>query len=71
MGFGRVRPQVQLGEARFQVCALDFGPGSVDGWLLRHILVEAETVAPSGQTGLPQLVGTFSRDQQRRCRSLP
>ena len=25
----------------FVVCALDFGPGSVDGWLARHVMVES------------------------------
>ena len=49
MGFGRVEPEILLGEKAFRVCALDFGPGSVDGWLARHVLVEsgaASTVDP-------------------------
>lgn len=49
MGFGRVEPEIRLGETTFHVCALDFGPGSVDGWLARHVLVEsgaASTVDP-------------------------
>ena len=64
MGFGRVQPQIQLGEARFQACALDFGPGSVDGWLLRHILVEAEPVAPSGRT-VEETAGAISGGAER------
>jgi DNA-binding CsgD family transcriptional regulator len=41
MGFSRVRPSIPLGAVAFHVCALDFGRRSVDGWLLRHILVES------------------------------
>ena len=41
MGFGRLTPEIRLGEGTFHVCALDFGPGSVDGWLARHVLVES------------------------------
>ena len=46
MGFGRVEPEIRLGEAPFHVCALDFGPGSVDGWLARHVLVESGDASP-------------------------
>jgi DNA-binding CsgD family transcriptional regulator len=41
MGFGRIEPEILLGETTFHVCVLDFGPGSVDGWLARHVLVES------------------------------
>jgi DNA-binding CsgD family transcriptional regulator len=41
MGFGRVEGEIRLGSAVFHLCALDFGPGSVDGWLARHVLVES------------------------------
>jgi DNA-binding CsgD family transcriptional regulator len=44
MGFSRVEQPVPLGAGSFQCCALDFGPGSVDGWLLRHILLESGAV---------------------------
>lgn len=58
MGFGRVTPEIRLGDTTFHVCALDFGPGSVDGWLARHVLVESaamSTVDPQigGSTLLP------------------
>jgi DNA-binding CsgD family transcriptional regulator len=59
MGFGRVRPPVVLGTASFHVCALDFGPRSVDGWLLRHVLRESGTatgedpVPTATRTGVP------------------
>src|SRR5262249_4588623 len=34
---------VELEEvASFTPCVLDFGPGSVDGWLARHVEVETE-----------------------------
>jgi DNA-binding CsgD family transcriptional regulator len=45
MGFSRVRPSIPLGEVSYHACALDFGPRSVDGWLLRHVLVESGTTA--------------------------
>ncbi len=48
MGFGRVTPEIQSGEATFQLCALDFGPGSVDGWLARQVLVESGDTAAVG-----------------------
>lgn len=51
MGFGRIEPEIFIGEASFQICVLDFGPGSVDGWLARHVLVESgapSTVDPRG-----------------------
>jgi DNA-binding CsgD family transcriptional regulator len=41
MGFGRVGSEIRLGGRGFVVCALDFGPGSVDGWLARHVMVES------------------------------
>ncbi len=58
MGFGRIMPEICIGEATFHVCVLDFGPGSVDGWLARHVLVEsgeASTVRSQsgGSTLLP------------------
>ena len=49
MGFGRVRPEIRFAEATFHLCALDFGPGSVDGWLARHVLVESGDSTPVGQ----------------------
>jgi DNA-binding CsgD family transcriptional regulator len=45
MGFSRVEQPVSLGAGSFQCCALDFGPGSVNGWLLRHIQLESGAVA--------------------------
>lgn len=54
MGFSRVEQPVLLGAGSFHACALDFGPGSFDGWLLRHILLESGAVptlhAPSAST---------------------
>jgi DNA-binding NarL/FixJ family response regulator len=58
MGFGRVRPEISFADTTFHLCALDFGPGSVDGWLARHVLLEsgdAAAVGPqdAGSTLLP------------------
>ena len=48
MGFGRVEPEIHFGEATFRLCAPDFGPGSVDGWLARHVLVESGDASAIG-----------------------
>ncbi|MDF2967704.1 MAG: transcriptional regulator, LuxR family [Nocardioidaceae bacterium] len=48
MGFDRTGPEVRIGARAFYPCALDFGPGSVDGWLFRHVLVEAGAAEPAG-----------------------
>jgi DNA-binding NarL/FixJ family response regulator len=56
LGFGDPLPRPV--DAGTEVSALDFGPGSVDGWLARH--VDAETTPepsgsaePSGEEALP------------------
>ena len=40
MGFAPFRAAVTVGSASVLPCVLEFGPGYVDGWLLRHVLVE-------------------------------
>ena len=56
MGFGRVGDEIHLGTTGFVVCALDFGPDSVDGWLARHVMVESGAEqAADPPTGLPDV----------------
>jgi DNA-binding CsgD family transcriptional regulator len=45
MGFEACTEAVRVGETTVQLCALELGPGSVDGWLARQ--VEAESATPS------------------------
>ncbi len=62
MGFGRVGPEIPVGSRLVHLCALDFGPGSVDGWLARHVLVESgESVAADPANGLPWLPESADR----------
>ena len=42
MGFEPVT-EVAVGDARFVLACLDFGPGGVDGWIGRHVLAEQLT----------------------------
>jgi DNA-binding CsgD family transcriptional regulator len=51
MGFGRIGDEIFIGERGFHLCVLDFGPGSVDGWLARHVLVESELPSVSDAGG--------------------
>jgi DNA-binding CsgD family transcriptional regulator len=60
MGFGRVGREIRLSSKGFVLCALDFGAGSVDGWLARHVMVESGAgpdepagAAPDGTLPLP------------------
>jgi DNA-binding CsgD family transcriptional regulator len=48
LGFGRIGDGIPIGDIDMQPCALDFGPGSVDGWLQRHVLAEAAGPGPTG-----------------------
>jgi DNA-binding CsgD family transcriptional regulator len=41
LGFDDVGAAASIGGRSYQVCVLDFGPDGVDGWLLRHVLVES------------------------------
>ena len=62
MGFGRVGAEIKIGEGCFQLAALDFGPGSVDGWLARHVLVESgEPVDPDPAGSPPRLPAPADR----------
>jgi DNA-binding CsgD family transcriptional regulator len=54
LGFGRIGPEVRIGPVALHPCALDFGPGSVDGWLQRLVLAEA---APPGPAAAPPTPG--------------
>ena len=47
LGFDRIGPEV--GAAELQPCALDFGPGSVDGWLQRLVFAEAAPAHPRAE----------------------
>ena len=51
LGFAPLGPPVELDGSAHQAVWLDFGPGSVDGWLSR--LVDAETVPVPPGTGSP------------------
>jgi DNA-binding NarL/FixJ family response regulator len=46
LGFDRIGPEIAIGTGRLQPCALDFGAGSVDGWLQRLVLAEAAPPDP-------------------------
>ena len=61
MGFGRVGSEIRLGGRGFVVCALDFGPGSVDGWLARHVMVESGADRPPTRPARRRTVGAHSR----------
>ena len=62
MGFDRVRPEITVGDRVVHLCALDFGPGSVDGWLARHVLVESgEQVVTDPAGGPSRLPGPADR----------
>ena len=47
LGFGRTGGEVRIGEVDVQPCELNFGPGSVDAWLQRHVLAEAAEPGPA------------------------
>ena len=51
MGFAPFGPAVSVGHAGLLPCVLEFGPGHVDGWLLRHVLVETDDPGSSGVLG--------------------
>ncbi|MEP6559935.1 MAG: LuxR family transcriptional regulator, partial [Nakamurella sp.] len=53
MGFGKVQPEIPVGNRVVHLCALDFGPGSVDGWLARHVLVESGEPVTADQASDP------------------
>ena len=46
LGFDRIGPEIGFDTGVLQPCALDFGQGSVDGWLQRLVLAEAAPPAP-------------------------
>src|SRR5690349_3322670 len=46
--------------SRLQPCALDFGPGSVDGWLQRLVLAEAAPPAPPRPDAAPPVFAQLS-----------
>jgi DNA-binding CsgD family transcriptional regulator len=47
LGFDPIGNGAGIGPVGLQPCALDFGPGSVDGWLARLVLAEATATAPA------------------------
>jgi DNA-binding CsgD family transcriptional regulator len=46
LGFDRIGPEIAIGTSELRPCALDFGVGSVDGWLQRLVLAEAAPPDP-------------------------
>lgn len=47
LGFDPIGGGAGIGPVGLQLCALDFGPGSVDGWLQRLVLAEAAATVPA------------------------
>jgi hypothetical protein len=47
MGFAPFGAAATVGQVSLLPCVLEFGPGYVDGWLLRHVLVETGNLRPS------------------------
>ena len=74
MGFRRVGEPVRIGAGEVQPIALDFGPGSVDGWIARHILAEvrgdvielppAPGQPPEPRTPAPPLATLSARERE-------
>jgi DNA-binding CsgD family transcriptional regulator len=46
MGFDALE-EVAIGDRRFVLACLDFGPGGVDAWLGRHVLAEQSEASPT------------------------
>ncbi len=57
MGFVALPARVRLGEVELGQWALEFGPGSVDGWLARHVEIETDQppAVPTARTALGSL----------------
>ena len=64
MGFEPLE-EVRVGDRRFVLARLDFGPGGVDAWIGRHVL--AEQVAPS----VPELSAPSPPEPSRGAAELP
>src|SRR5262249_28445584 len=71
MGFD-VLSEVAVGDRRFVLTCLDFGPGGVDAWIGRHVLAEQDSpvAAPplrtegSGGAERPPLFTLTAREQE-------
>ncbi len=61
MGFAAAGAAVQVGSRSYQPCVLDFGPDSVDGWLVRHVLGET---APAPRVEGPAVAGLSARERE-------
>ena len=61
LGFGRIGPEVRVGALAQQPCALDFGAGSVDGWLQRLVLAEAAQPGPATPSPTPKPTAAFAQ----------
>jgi DNA-binding CsgD family transcriptional regulator len=48
LGFVAVGEPFEIGAVPFVLAALEFGPGSVDGWLARHVEAETAPAPPPG-----------------------
>ncbi|MGG5260392.1 LuxR C-terminal-related transcriptional regulator [Phycicoccus avicenniae] len=62
LGFGPVGDAVDLGGGPVQPVRLDFGPGSVDGWLARLVGSEAAAPAPGDAAPAGTVAGLSSRE---------
>jgi len=62
LGFDRIGPEV--GAAPLQPCALDFGPGSVDGWLQRLVFAEAAPTRAEPAPAPPVFAQLSARERE-------
>jgi DNA-binding CsgD family transcriptional regulator len=66
MGFDPLA-EIALGDRRFVLACLDFGPGGVDAWIGRHVLAEQlapPAAAAAGPADRPILLTLTAREQE-------
>jgi DNA-binding CsgD family transcriptional regulator len=69
MGFDLLT-EVAVGDRRFVLACLDFGPGGVDAWIGRHVLAEqavpvrAQPLRPGADPGRSPLFSLTAREQE-------
>jgi DNA-binding CsgD family transcriptional regulator len=61
LGFERIGAEAPVGAVTLQPCALDFGPGSVDGWLQRLVLAEAAPPGPAAPPSTSEPTAVFAQ----------
>ena len=79
MGFVALPSRVPLGEVGLGQWALEFGPGSVDGWLARHVEIETDQppAVPTVRIGdpidppAPSMVGAVGSLSARSAKCSP